>query len=123
LEVGVDITASASAQFNAGHLIKELLACTRQHGHFYDVEATVSGELDPVKGWPRGTEHLPTDLWEIVKELEGRQLNDMMPGVTTTPVGIAAYFMERLAINYPRLTSVEVRCSDHTAGRVSRTPR
>jgi len=119
----VEITASATAEFDAGHLIKELLACTRQHGHFYVVTASVTGELDPVFGWPRGTQNLPTDLGDLVSEVNGRNLNELMPGVVTTPVGIAANFLERLLGRYPTLVAVGVKCSDGTSGTVTRTPR
>ncbi|HET9613271.1 MAG TPA: 6-carboxytetrahydropterin synthase [Candidatus Limnocylindrales bacterium] len=119
----MEITASTTAKFDSGHVVKSILACTRQHGHFYEVTATVTGELDPELGWPRGTENLPRDVWDFAKELQGRNLNEMLPGVVTTPVGIALSFMERLALTYRTLSAVEVRCSDGTSGRVTRQPR
>jgi hypothetical protein len=47
----------------------------------------------------------------------------MMPGVVTSPIGIASGVLERMALHYPRLTSVRVACSDRTEGEVRRAPR
>ena len=119
----MELTASATASFNAGHKIPALLACTRQHGHFYEIEVTVRGELDPTHGWPRGTEGLTDSVRELALEFNGRDLSEMMPGVVTTPAGMAAQFMERLASQMPSIIAIEVRCSDDTSGRATRTLR
>lgn len=69
-----------------------------RHGHDFRVEVTVAGsnyDLGPAL-------NLVTD------ELEGRSLEDMMPGAETAVSGIASWFVERLALTFPKLTRVTV---------------
>lgn len=51
---------------------------------------------------------LSRDLTALTDEFDCRYLEDMMPGVVTTPHGIASYFMERLVGGWPLLESVTV---------------
>jgi hypothetical protein len=44
----------------------------------------------------------------VVDELRNRDLNDMLPGVITTPEGIALYVHERLVLDWPKLIAVAV---------------
>lgn len=71
--------------------IRKLNVCASAYG-------AVEAELDK----------LETELKELVAELDGRILDDMMLGATTTLHGIAAWVMERLALTIPRLLRVEV---------------
>ncbi len=115
---------AARSSFDAGHTIPELEACARPgHGHHYDVEVAVVGDLDPKTGWPRGAEDLPIHLDLVCGELRGEDLTAMIPGVATSALGIAAYIQERLLLRFPRLLSVGVECSDGTRGTVKRTQR
>jgi hypothetical protein len=59
----------------------------------------------------------------LLGELRDQDLDEMMPGVVTSPIGIASGVLERMALHYPRLTSVRVACSDRTEGEVRRAPR
>lgn len=115
---------TAQASFEAGHTIQEFHPCARPgHGHHYDVSVSVAGDLDPKTGWPRATEDLPVDLQLLVSELDGESLTDMLPGIATSPLGIAAYIQERLLLRYPKIVEVTVDCSNHTRGTVRRTLR
>lgn len=42
------------------------------------------------------------------QEFAYRDFNDMARGVDPTPVGLSAYFLERLRMPLPEVTSVEV---------------
>ena len=115
---------SASATFEAGHTISASAHCARPgHGHHYEAKVVVSGDLDPETGWPRGTVNLCLDLDELTAELDGENLNELLPGVVTSPLGIATYIQEQLLMNYPGISAVIVTCSDGTEGTIRRTPR
>lgn len=113
----------ASGSFDAGHSIPDYEPCARGHGHHWDVRVQVSGDLDPRTGWTRGSAPLAGSLRVITEELNGTQLPEMLPGVITSPLGLASYFLDRLALQFPAITRVRVDCSDGTAGVVKRTPR
>lgn len=120
----MDTSISAKATFDAGHTIPKLERCARpNHGHQWTVFAAVSGDLNPDTGFPRGAEKLPDSLDKLAAELSGESLDELLPGVTSSPLGIAASFLEKLVLFYPNLTSVEVICSDGLGGRITRTPR
>lgn len=119
----METSITATARFDASHTIPDLERCSKLHGHSYTVHVTSTGDPDPKTGWPRGTDDLPKTLEDLTFELNRRNLADMLPGVVTSPMGIAAAFAERLVMHFPRITTVKVECSDGTMGRVKRTPR
>ncbi len=115
---------AARAYFDAGHTVKDLDPCARPgHGHHYDVRVAVTGDLDPKTGWPRASDDLVQALESLCEELHGEDLNAMIPGVATTPLGIAAYIRERLLLRYPKILEVRVECSNGTEGVVRSTQR
>lgn len=63
---------------------------------------------------------LQAAIRDICVELDGRQLNDMIPGVVPTADGIASWFMERLLLSFPRVTRVTVWERPQCAFTVSR---
>ncbi len=54
-------------------------------------------------------------LTTLVGELDHRHLNDMLPGVVTTPEGIAIYIHERLILAWPHVTLVSVSAGPYRA--------
>jgi 6-pyruvoyl-tetrahydropterin synthase len=119
----VEIISCVKASFDAAHRVENYELCSFGDGHTWTVYAFVTGELDPKTGWVHGSVGLPLSLERICHELDRANLDSMMPGVVSTPLGIAANFLERLALQYPRLSAVRVECSDGTAGEIRRTPR
>ena len=93
------------------------------HGHSWVLEATVEGDLDPKVGMVRGAETLQQHVTEWCGELNNRNLDDMLPGVVTSPLGIATAALNDLALRHPRIATVRVLCTDGTRGEVSRTSR
>ena len=98
----VDYAFTAVTQFDAGHSVAGYLNCSRRgHGHTWTVSATVEGPLerdDDTGVWATAfSDGLTDDLERIARELDGRDLNDMAPGADSTPEGLAAWFLERLA--------------------------
>lgn len=120
----MDITASASAHWDAGHSIPGLARCAREgHGHFYTAKVDVTGDLNPATGWPFGSDTLQDVLERIAAELNGRNLDDMLPGVVSSATGLAIYILERTSAPVPAVVGVTVSCSDGTEGRATRTRR
>jgi hypothetical protein len=84
----------------------------RLSGHNYVVEATqVEANAD-----------IKHALASLVVELDGRQLEDMMPGADTSAAGVAAWLMERLALRFPRLVRVSVQSTGTERVAVLRDP-
>ena len=100
-------TATVEASFDAGHLLPEHPQCGRLHGHHYRVLATAEGLMKRT-GPPVDITELHTALTGVSGELDGRNLNEMLPGVVTTPHGIARYIMERLMGSWPSLQAITV---------------
>jgi len=59
----------------------------------------------------------------IARELQYRDLNEMMIGVVTDPPGIANWFLERLLMEWDRIEAVEVWESPDYGVRVIREVR
>jgi 6-pyruvoyl-tetrahydropterin synthase len=119
----VEIISCAETAFDASHRVAGYEPCAFGDGHSWTVFAQCAGELDPKTGWVHGSVGLPLALERICSEYDRTNLDAMMPGVVTTPLGIASHILERLALQFPHLTMVRVECSDHTAGEIRRTAR
>lgn len=89
-----------SASFDAAHQLPELPRCSRVHGHRWRVAVSTGGNIDP--------HQLTDELQAIVRELQFRDLNEMMIGVLPDPPGIANWFLERLLMRWDKITAVEV---------------
>lgn len=113
---------TAKTEFDASHQIFESPRCSRLHGHRYLVEAECIGRLDPKTSSALDLSQFATDLSMIAEELRFRHLPDMMPGVTTTPFGIASWFMERLLASWP-VIRVSVSETPNTTATVTREVR
>ena len=98
---------SATASFEASHVIAGHELCGRQHGHSWHVTAQVAHE-EMDGGYPRGSQPLRESLALLSFELAGRDLDKMLPDFEATPTALAAWFFERLAADYKGLTRVEV---------------
>jgi 6-pyruvoyl-tetrahydropterin synthase len=116
-----DYALTYSGAFDASHVEAAVPGCSRMHGHTYRVMATVEGRLEPDEyNVPRVARYAEVELVDLCMELDGRDLNQMLPGVSTTPEGIAAWFLERL----PAATEIEVTQGwRELTGRARRTRR
>jgi len=119
----MDLRSIAAASFDAQHRVPGYRPCDRIHGHSWIVEVDVAGELDPKTGWVRGAELLPEALDKWAEELNLGSLEELLPGVVTSPLGIASAALDALALRFPTIASVRVLCTDGTRGEVRRTPR
>lgn len=98
----------AHAYFDASHTIQGDPQCGTDHGHTYEVIVHIFGDIEKdIFGiWRvQGAEDLRERLDAIAAELDHRNLEAMMPGVQTTPEGIANWVLERI----PAADTVTVR--------------
>lgn len=65
---------------------------------------------------------LEMDLWELCSELADRDLNEMFPGLQTSPEQLSLVVMERLLLMHPKITRVEVG-DGRVTGVARNTPR
>lgn len=87
----------ASASFDATH--NDPLETAHLHGHHFEVEVTEQTEVNT-----RILEHLA----DICSELHHHSLDEMLTGGSQTGQGIASWILERLLINHPKITKIEV---------------
>lgn len=104
--------------FDAPHQVIDHSICEGRHAHRWTVSATVEGGLDPKKVLVVDHGELRLALDRVVNEVRNRDLNDMLPGVVTTPEGLAIYLRERLVLDWPRLVEVTVDMGDEISVKV-----
>jgi 6-pyruvoyl-tetrahydropterin synthase len=119
----VEVISCTESQFDAAHRVENYEPCALGDGHTWTVSAQCAGALDPKTGFVAGAIGLPLALERICTEYDRTNLDSMMPGVVSTPLGIAGHILERLALQFSHITVVRVECSDGTAGEIRRTPR
>jgi 6-pyruvoyl-tetrahydropterin synthase len=84
--------------FGASHELPGHPYCDRLHGHQYTVQFTFEGF--PIKenyGFPM-TQNAFDKACDIVFELRGRHLNDMIPASFPSVAGVSMYLLDRLRI-------------------------
>ena len=96
-------------RFEAAHSLPHLPAhhqCHRLHGHSYEVLIGVCGPLDGQ--WVQDYADISAVVKPIVASLDHRNLNDLLPCVTTAE-NLAAWLWRSLEERLPLLSRVEVR--------------
>ena len=100
--------------FNTAHQVLDDPVCgERLHGHDWYAEVVVIGSPDDRTG--SINTRAPEFLAASVLELDGKFANDMLPGLYSTPEGIAGWLFERLLMECPGLQSVTVGFTGHAA--------
>lgn len=87
----------ASAYFDATH--HDPLESAHPHGHHFIVEITEQTEV---------TTKILEHLVDIISELHHHSLDEMLTGGSQTGQGIASWILERLLINHPKITRIEL---------------
>lgn len=95
--------------FEASHQVPGHSVCGERHGgHVWKVVVGVEGGLDPKTIQVVDHADLAKALHRVVREIRGRHLNDMLPGVIPTPEGVGLYIRERMILEWPRISFVSV---------------
>lgn len=111
-------TTSVRRVFEASHSVAGHSRCGWQHGHRWAISITVGGGLDPKKILVVDHGNLEYALDRVVDEFADRDLNDMVPGVVTTPEGLGLYILERLTLDFPTIQAVTVEMGERVVIRV-----
>ena len=97
--------------FDAAHYLPKVPEghkCGRMHGHTYNVEVRLAGEVDPVTGWVRDFGDLKEAFKPIEALLDHQVLNEV-PGLDNpTSEHLAVWLWERLRVDLPEIVSISV---------------
>jgi 6-pyruvoyltetrahydropterin/6-carboxytetrahydropterin synthase len=98
-------------QFEAAHLLPKLPSshkCRRLHGHSFQAEIAVSGEVDPELGWVIDYAEISDAFRPLWEKLDHYYLNEI-PGLENpTSENIAIWIWDQLKPRLPLLTEVVV---------------
>ena len=98
-------------QFEAAHLLPRLPKnhkCRRLHGHSFQVEIVVQGDLDPELGWVMDYADMTKAFRPLWEQLDHYYLNEV-PGLENpTSENVAVWIWERLKPCLPLLSEVVV---------------
>jgi 6-pyruvoyltetrahydropterin/6-carboxytetrahydropterin synthase len=83
--------------------------CRHMHGHSYEVELHVTGELDEEAGWVMDFADIDTAFSPVRERLDHRLLNDVDGLENPTSEVLARWVWQQLAATLPGLTAVIVR--------------
>jgi 6-pyruvoyltetrahydropterin/6-carboxytetrahydropterin synthase len=83
--------------------------CRRLHGHSFEVEVWVEGEVDPSKGYLIDYGEMKAAIAPVELELDHRLLNDIKGLENPTSELIARWIWERLHRSLPLLSEIVVR--------------
>lgn len=106
------VELTKSFRFEAAHRlphVPESHKCFRMHGHSFEVEITVAGEVDPHTGWLIDYAEITAAVEPLLlRELDHRALNDV-PGLENpTSEVLCGWLWERLQRALPGMTSLTV---------------
>ncbi len=83
--------------------------CSRLHGHSFQIEIHVRGDVDPDTGWVMDFADISKLFKPLFEQLDHRYLNDI-PGLENpTSENLAKWVWERLQPDLPLLSAVHVR--------------
>lgn len=92
--------------FSASHLLRDYEGeCARLHGHTWEVEVVVSGDVQEARmGMVTDLKALKEGLRVYTERLDHRHLNEMPPFDSLNPTceNLALWFSERLSEEYGR---------------------
>jgi 6-pyruvoyltetrahydropterin/6-carboxytetrahydropterin synthase len=89
--------------------------CSRLHGHSFEVEVTVSGEVDPELGWVIDFADIEAAWQPIHAALDHRTLNDIAGLENPTSENLAVWVWRQLKPALSGLSRVKVM-ETHDAG-------
>jgi len=111
-------------KFEAAHRLPNVPSdhkCSRLHGHSYQVQVHLKGDVDPQAGWVIDFGNIKDACKPIVDRLDHYYLNEI-PGLENpTSERLAAWIWSELASSLPMMSAVQVR-ETCTSGCVYRGP-
>jgi 6-pyruvoyltetrahydropterin/6-carboxytetrahydropterin synthase len=100
-----------SYRFEAAHFLPKVPAghkCARMHGHSYQIEVAIEGELDPERGWVMDFADIDERVVPLVRQLDHQVLNEIDGLGNPTSELLAQWLWQRIAPRLPGLCEVAV---------------
>lgn len=97
--------------FSAAHYLPnapEGHRCRRLHGHSYEIEVALRGEVDPHSGWLIDYADIDSQVKPIVAELDHRTLNEVQGLENATSEVLSRWIWKRLCDPLPGLHRISV---------------
>lgn len=106
-----------SFRFEAAHFLPKVPQghkCARMHGHSYEIEVTIEGEIDPELGWLMDFSTISEHVSPLISALDHQVLNEL-PGLDNpTTELLAVWLWDRLAPKLPELTELSISETPNT---------
>lgn len=98
-----------SYRFEAAHFLPKVPPghkCARMHGHSYQIEIAIEGEVDPERGWLVDFSEIDEHAMPLVKQLDHHVLNEVDGLANPTSELLAVWLWTRLAATLAGLVEV-----------------
>lgn len=106
------VELSKKYHFEAAHALvsaPEGHRCRNTHGHTYEVEITVEGEVDPKFGWFLDYGDITSVVQPVIKQLDHHLLNEVEGLAIPTSENLCGWLWTRLEAGLPGLKEITVR--------------
>jgi 6-pyruvoyltetrahydropterin/6-carboxytetrahydropterin synthase len=100
-----------SFRFEAAHFLPRVPhghKCARMHGHSYQIDVAIEGEVDPARGWVIDFADIDEHAQPLVRQLDHHVLNEIEGLDNPTSERLAAWWWSRLAPRLPGLAEIVV---------------
>jgi len=98
-------------RFEAAHFLPKVPTghkCARMHGHSYQIQLAIEGEIDAELGWVMDFSAIDVHAQPLVKLLDHQVLNEVGGLVNPTRELLAVWWWDRLRPTLPQLVEVVV---------------
>lgn len=106
-----------SFRFDAAHYLPQLSKlhkCAQLHGHTFNIEVAVAGQLDPKFGWLIDYGEIARAVQPVLEQLDHKVLNEIAGLENPTSENIAVWLWEKLKPTLPGLVEIIVAESPST---------
>lgn len=100
-----------SYRFEAAHFLPKVPPghkCARMHGHSYNVDVVIEGDVDPERGWVMDFAEIDEHVTPLVRMLDHHVLNEIDGLANPTSELLAIWLWQHLAPGLPGLAEIVV---------------
>ncbi len=108
---GMRAQLERSYRFEAAHFLPKVPPghkCARVHGHSYQIQVVIEGEVDAERGWVIDFADIDEHATPLVKQLDHQLLNEIEGLANPTSELLAAWWWQKLAGRLPGLREIVV---------------
>ena len=98
-------------RFEAAHFLPKVPPghkCARMHGHSYQVDVAIEGEIGGETGWLMDFSDIDEHVMPLIKKLDHQVLNEVEDLANPTSELLAVWLWKRLVTTLPGLAEVVV---------------